>query len=243
MIYVCAGMCRSGSTWLYNAVRLILAHAGIAGCKAGWISERESLLKNENAVIKIHAFDAELASPANVILTSHRDLRDVAASLRRKFKTPFSVEDMRGTVETHERWSALANYELHYENLLGDKMGELLRLARSLRLPDENYERLRFDAILRELEGEEFCEARSTPQRYDAVNLLHDGHITDGRHGSWDGVLARREIAQIEREFRPWLEARGYLPRVTRKTKWWWRGFSASSAPGTLVTDQSRRVS
>jgi hypothetical protein len=212
VIYVCAGMYRSGSTWLYNAVRLILAHAGTPELAAGWITEKERLLRAANAVIKIHAFDAELVARPAIVLTSHRDLRDVAASLARKFGREFSLAPLRETVASHAQWARVAALDLRYEDLLADKKGPLERVAAALRLPDAALAALPFDAIAREVEGEKFEEGRATALRYDAVNLLHDGHVTDGRHGSWQTTLAPVAVAAIEREFRPWLAARGYLP-------------------------------
>ena len=88
MIYVCAGMYRSGSTWLHNAVRLILARAGAPGLAAGWIANKDFLLTHETSVVKVHAFEEDLAGREGaIVLTSHRDLRDIMASLQRKFNT------------------------------------------------------------------------------------------------------------------------------------------------------------
>ena len=210
MIYVCAGMYRSGSTWLYNAVRLVLEEAGVVDLSAGWIAERSKILTHKNAVLKIHEFDAHLAVKENIVLTAHRDLRDIAASLQRKFKN-FSMETVRETVEWHAQWARVAVYDLRYENLLTDRMAELRKVAAHLRLPTAATEKLPYEAILQKLEGERFTEKRSTAQRFDAVNLLHDGHITDGRHGSWQGVLSEESTAAIESQYKEWLRARGYL--------------------------------
>lgn len=211
MIYVCAGMYRSGSTWLYNAVRLILEDAGAPDLAAGWAGEKDRLITRRNVVIKIHAFDEDLAARQIIALTSHRDLRDVAASLARKFKTGFSIATLRETVESHERWSRIAVFDLHYEDLLADKMRELQKVAAALRLPPAVLERLPYESILARIEGEKFTETRSTSGRFDSVNLLHEGHITDGRHGSWEGTLPAGDVNAIEKEFRPWLVAKGYL--------------------------------
>jgi len=211
VIYVCAGMYRSGSTWLYNAARLILRDAGTPGLAAGWIAEKERLVRAPNALIKIHAFDAELASRKPIVLTSHRDLRDIAASLQRQFHREFSLDPLRESVADHAEWARVAAFDLRYEDLLCDMKGQLERVAGALRLPAAALAALPFDAIEREIESERFDESRATAERYDAVTLLHDGHITDGRHGSWQTTLPPAAVTAIEREFRPWLAARGYL--------------------------------
>jgi len=211
MIYVCAGMYRSGSTWLYNAVRLILAEAGVADLAAGWAGEKERIVAQRNSLIKIHEFDKALASTKNIVFTSHRDLRDVAASLIRKFQSSSPIELLRETVDAYTQWSRVASYDLRYENLLTDKAGELRKLARALRLPDKTLSVLPYEAVIVKIEREKFLEGRANAQRFDPVNLLHEGHVTDGRHGSWTDTLSDETVRAIEKEFRPWLVARAYL--------------------------------
>jgi hypothetical protein len=211
MTYICAGMYRSGSTWLYNAVRLILKNAGVSGLAAGWIADKDRLLLGENVVIKAHTFDHTLVSSRTVVLTSYRDLRDVAASICRKSKRPFAMARLRETVESHARWFRIAAFDLRYENLLIDKRSELQKIVHALRLPGDTVRRLSLDLILQQIESEKFCEERATPAGHDAVNLLHKGHITDGRHGSWTTALSNEVINSIEEEFCVWLTKRGYL--------------------------------
>ena len=66
--------------------------------------------------------------------------------------------------------------------------------------------------FLSEIEGEKFVKQFSKSTEYDAVNLLHKGHVTDGRHGSWDSVVPEEFVAAIEKEFGGWMAAYGYLP-------------------------------
>jgi hypothetical protein len=211
MIYLCAGMKRSGSTWLYNAVRGILKHAGVRDLQAGWITEKEKLLSHRNVVIKTHSFDANLAAQSDVVLISHRDLRDVAASLHRKFKVAFSTEGVRETFDDYTKWKKFAAYDLPYEQLLIDKISELKKIAAVLKLAAPSLEKLPYETISNEIDAENFTEKRSTTERYDATNLLHEGHITDGRHGSWENLVPHELVAAIENEFRDWMLAEGYL--------------------------------
>jgi len=212
MIYVCAGMYRSGSTWLFNAVRLILSSANVPGLAAGWITDKNSLLMHENSVVKIHSFDEDLAARnGTIVLTSHRDLRDIVASLNRKFKTGFSTSLLRETLEHHAQWSKFAMLDLRYEDLLEDRVLQVQRVAEVLQLPKSTLEQLSYGSLSAELDSERFCETRRHSQLpHDLTNLLHDGHITDGRHGSWKGYVPDAIVKEIEDEFRFWLEARGY---------------------------------
>ena len=165
-------------------------------------------------VIKLHAYDAELASKANVVFISHRDLRDVAASLCRKFQTGFSTRPIHETFDDYIKWKKIAGYDLRYEDLLTDRLSELKKIASTLKLPARLLEKIPYEEISREIEAERFTEQRSTAQRYDAVNLLHDGHITDGRHGSWKNFVPDEVVAAIENEFQGWMLAERYLTPV-----------------------------
>ncbi|HEY3913750.1 MAG TPA: hypothetical protein VGN61_04615 [Verrucomicrobiae bacterium] len=211
MIYVCAGMYRSGSTWLYNAVRLILRDAKVPDLEAGWITDKEKLLNHKNSVIKTHNFEPDLANRKALVLTSHRDLRDIAGSLVRKFKSELPIKQLHETVESHAQWAPIAVYDLRYEDLLTDKPAQLRNLAQALQLPAATRAQLSYESISEAIDKEQFAEGRATSQRYDPVNLLHEGHITDGRHGSWKDTLPPQVVTTIEQEFGPWLAARNYI--------------------------------
>jgi hypothetical protein len=211
MVYVCAGMSRSGSTWLFNTVRVLLKTAGAPDIAGGYMGQMEELITHRTAIIKLHPYYADVAARADVILTSHRDLRDVVASTHRHYQVGFSTTLVNNCVRDHLRWSQIADYDLHYERLLVDKLAEVKKIAAVLKLPPQTLDQLPYEAILREIEGEKFVKQFSESTEYDAVNLLHKGHITDGRHGSWENVVPKEFVAAIEKEFRGWLTAQGYL--------------------------------
>jgi hypothetical protein len=211
MIYICAGMPRSGSTWMFNVVRLLLKHAEAPDLAGGYVGQAEELLAHQTSIIKLHPFDFGLASRADVILTAHRDLRDVAASMKRHYEKDYSAPEMNEWVKSQVKWTQYAAYDMHYELLLVDRLAEVKKIAGTLRLAPTVLARLPYEAILNEIEGQKFTKKFSEASAYDAVNLLHEGHITDGRHGSWTGVLPEKDVAAIEREFRGWLTTRNYL--------------------------------
>lgn len=212
MIYICAGMVRSGSTWQFNAVRFLLQRGGASDIVGGFISVGDELLAHQTVIIKTHEFYPSLAAKADVVLTAHRDLRDVAASMQRKFQTKLSSGLVRGWVKRHIKWSQFASYDLHYENLLEDKLSELKKIASVLKLPQPVLNELPYESILDEIEGLKFNKRRSKLDPSDTVNLLHDGHVTDGRHGSWKGVIPEELVVSIEKECRGWMISKGYLP-------------------------------
>ena len=62
-----AGMKRSGSTWMYNAVRLMLKDAGkdVYGC---WIDDYDESNTAEFHVVKTHKWDKDLVENMGVWL-------------------------------------------------------------------------------------------------------------------------------------------------------------------------------
>jgi glycosyltransferase involved in cell wall biosynthesis len=205
-------MLRSGSTWQYNAVRVLLQHAGATDIAGGYMYLAGELLTHRTVIIKSHEFYLDLAVKADVILTAHRDLRDVAASMQRKFQTKLSSGLVKDWVKRHVKWSQLAAYDLHYENLLVDKLTELKKIASVLKLPQPILNELPYESILEEIEGLKFNRRFSKTEAADVTNLLHAGHVTDGRHGSWKGVISDELVVAIEKECRGWMVSKGYLP-------------------------------
>ena len=211
MIYICAGMPRSGSTWLFNAVRVLLKHGGAPDLAGGYVGQMDELLTHGTSIVKLHPFHPGLAAKADVVLTSHRDLRDIAASMQRHYQKKYSAADMNDWVKDQVKWTQYAAYDLHYENMLTDKLTEVRKIAAVLKFSPQTLAKLSYDAILDEIDGAKFKKKFAKDVAYDAENRLHEGHITDGRHGSWDNVVPTDYVASIEKEFRGWMSSRGYL--------------------------------
>ena len=118
MFVICAGMCRSGSTWQYNvASELVERH--LAGRRIGFFTPAEFLEKflapgqtdRVCNVVKIHEGDqrlSELVADGRArVIYSYRDLRDVTYSLMHKLRTSFEdVVLQRGVLD-----AAIANDE------------------------------------------------------------------------------------------------------------------------------------
>ena len=87
-LITCAGMERAGSTWLFNATRLLLMSSNkyVYGF---WIDDfnfAKFMLKaklKSHLLLKTHKYIDSLEKHSSIILTSIRDLRDVATSLAR----------------------------------------------------------------------------------------------------------------------------------------------------------------
>jgi hypothetical protein len=202
-IVLSAGMPRSGSTWLFNAARLLLRER--SDVSSGWVGEWTNLPRQPTMLVKVHDFDPVLAKHARVVLYSYRDIRDALASSKRMFRTEPTLEAARQWLQWDHHWRSRADCMFRYESAQADPLDAIERLAQALDIPVADPE-----LIQRELMRVEFQPRRSGPGQYDRESLLHPGHITDGRHGSWKGWLSPALLQQIERECGDWLVANHY---------------------------------
>jgi hypothetical protein len=184
-------------------------------------------------VVKTHdACEWLLGTPRHTrVCYVHRDLRDVAASFRRKWPQRELMPALGRAVEVfHSLSSAPGVLVQRYEDYRRRPAAAATELARHLGLEATA------DAIGDAVEASSLARAvaetaslRRTPRswlhrlavrlgwdrdRHDPETLLHDNHIsaTAGATGVWREVLTAAESAEIERRFGDWLRLAGYLP-------------------------------
>ncbi|GAB4821972.1 hypothetical protein N2152v2_009018 [Parachlorella kessleri] len=124
-LIVAAGPERSGSTWLYNALRLIFESAK-QPLDAYWISHINNAAldarhvgrpSSNHVLIKTHEWSADWdLNRATHIFITHRDLRQVVQSYRR---VGWANDVKRGYVEDHFRWKDCAELYIAFEDILG----------------------------------------------------------------------------------------------------------------------------
>lgn len=130
-LIICAGPERSGSTWLYNAVRLLHV-AARTPCDSYWLPAlsdqklRERMEAQPYAVVLVKTHDwhsgypellrgsANFVGAKHVILT-HRNLSGVCASYRR-VKWEIGIPDRY--VEDHMQWRQHCTLDLAYEDIV-----------------------------------------------------------------------------------------------------------------------------
>lgn len=201
-----AGIPRSGSTWLYNIVRIML-QGRYASVNAQWIEDIGECELSEANVIKLHEPDLNWQQRANRILLSKRDLRDIAASLVSMGWARSDadlIDAARNARQMHDFWASYASLDLRYEDALADRIHAVRQVASALS----------FD-----LSDDELAEiAAKVPQKanfvgsggYDPMTLLHPNHVNDGRAGRWREQIAPRVADAIWDENSTWLKANGY---------------------------------
>jgi hypothetical protein len=211
-LVLCAGIPRSGSTWLYNAARLLLtltlpppAGESVYGA---WVERYDASNTAPVHVVKVHEPDESLAWRARVALTSRRDLRDIAASA---WKRGWVGDDastlafLDSVVRQHAFWQPRCAFEMVYERMRRDPAAELRLVAAALGLtPGEDA----LQAVAQDVEALGHDDASDQP--FDASNLLHKRHIMDGRVGYHAQTLPADLLKSIQSRHAGWLAAHGY---------------------------------
>lgn len=211
-LYVCAGMHRSGSTWLYNVVRLALMGLGeyVYATTAEPVGMYDPEYPVKQHVVKTHTFRQDLVKNATRVFTSRRDLRDVAASMVRLGNIENEVlpvlKFLHWELRLYLQWSSFSKYESVYEDMVQDKLLAVRSLLYKLGMA------LNMEANSNEIHAQ--VQALRAPPKeakmYDPTTLLTPGHFTDGRVGSYKDTLSPEVVRAIEEEFGDWLQEKGY---------------------------------
>jgi hypothetical protein len=209
-IILAAGMTRSGSTWLFNTIRLLLGRTGrpLYSC---WVDERDENAERQayNVLIKIHDPSEELASKAAAIFTSHRDLRDVAISaLHAGFATDSSkmIAIAASARAAHDFWAARSTLDIRYSDIVASPTLCVMRVALALLQPIDDRSAAQVAEAVDQL-----APVVGPNSSHDRTNLLHAKHRIDGRAGRWIGDLDSETARAIELANADWLSRYGFL--------------------------------
>lgn len=203
------GMPRSASTWIYNATRLILGSVPSIANKLsyGWIGDFDSINKEKYILIKAHDYQPDIMKNAKFILYSYRDIRDVLASMMRKFNKAPSIDYADYLIDMHKDWVTRSDMVIKYENILTDpgKTDVVNKIAAMFGIKDIDAEQ-----IIKSLGRLEYSSKGDKNEAYNTKNLYHKNHITDGRHGSWEGEIDPVLINDIEKKYADWFNEYQY---------------------------------
>jgi hypothetical protein len=198
-LIVAAGAIRSGSTALFNMLRLLLEHSGTP-LTAGWVDDVKEPLKT-TLLVKIHEWHPMLSKRANVVLTCHRDLRYVVRSLgAMKWLDTSPAVQVAHIVQNHAEWARIATLDLRYEDMTANLNQAVRRVAAALGYKDRGVD---LDTITREVEA--LPSSTRSDQKYDATTLMHKSHRRDG----YGEPLSQIET-EIHHRFAAWQAAHGY---------------------------------
>jgi len=155
-LIVVAGMKRSGTTWIFNVVRLAMP---------GYLICRDyHNVPAGDVILKTHWWTPALRGRARLVFSSWRDPEEVRESLIR-----FTGEEppMSKLLKHYRRWDEEANFRMDYRDLIGDPVGvvaEILDVLGSDRNPG---------AVAAEVAALE-----PPVSGVDPTTLYHAGHFT-----------------------------------------------------------------
>jgi hypothetical protein len=193
---ICAGVHRSGSTWLFNAVRLILLenNQNVYSC---WEEDYDLTNPADYHVIKTHNMKRNLLRDQSCVFTTMRDIRDIAASAIRRKMIDLEEEEIiqflrRVIYKEYFPWKKHTILEIRYEQLFGRKIDYIEKIANIL---------------------SQECNAEKVHKKIESLKLdnnpitqLHTNHITNGGIHTYEITLQPKYIKCIENEFGEFIE-------------------------------------
>lgn len=207
-LILCAGIPRSGSTWLYNAVRILLDACYATDVYGCWIADYDSTRAAKFHVVKIHEPNDGLALQARAIFTSHRDLRDIAASAWLKGwvkDEPSALQFIDWAVAFHSYWVGRGALDVSYKEINADPAGAIRKISARLGL-ESNTE---LTAVLKKLALLQHVDVGG--ERYHPETLIHPRHASrNGRSGYFTEVLPDATVRAIETKYRDWFSDDGF---------------------------------
>lgn len=207
-LVIAAGAFRSGSTWLFNAIRLVLNEKSnnIYAC---WVGDYDAskALNCEYVLVKIHSKSEEWCNSAGRIFTIHRDLRDVARSAI-DFVGAQTFEEVmpliRGAAKDHDFWQEFCHADYDFQSISTSSEYIVKDIATNLDI-DLSQEKVSF--ISDRLKN---LKEPVDSNNYDPVTLLHPKHRFDGMSSTWSRRITAEQSDLIMKEFSSWMNARGY---------------------------------
>ena len=132
-----AGMGRSGSTALFNIIRIILNKKNI-NYKSNYTHRHES----GNSLIKYHGYDEVLKNTSDYIFTTKRELKDCLGSHFRFTHEPKGKRTLKELCDQylhyHIIWEKHSTYEFVYEKYKKDPVKIVKEVASVLHFNDVN---------------------------------------------------------------------------------------------------------
>lgn len=192
-------MPRSGSTAIFNALRLLLLTDPDCDLQSGWVRDARNMPPANTYLIKTHGMNLIDSWRASKTVYSYRDPRVALVSLSRKFGSTPSMRLVRMWMADFAFAEKHADLLLRYDMAMRDLRGTVCTLA---------------DLVGVEADCQQIADRLSPSpgggDGPDKLTLLHGEHATGTTEDEWRTALPSDLNAQIVDEFGPWLERYGY---------------------------------
>lgn len=203
-----AGIPRSGSTRLFNIVRLgLLQHFPKNFINSHWITTFKDNPACHN-ILKVHEFEDRWVKYADFIFTTKRDIRFLAASAwdhkpLGTYQIPNQlVQSMTAVLGMYESWKPYSDYEIVYEKFSQYSEEIVSNLFSVIGLPVD-VKKLLSDLDAIKNSKEMFNE--------DGESLMHTNHISEKTSLNYRDRLPEDFYTAVETTFMPWLEEHEYI--------------------------------
>ncbi len=183
----------------------------------GW-----TILKTHEAPLEKAFYDERVR-----VLFSYRDVRDIAASIKKKWGYSFDqilsvVQDM---IEIDRAFDDIPGVLVQsYDTLYADLPAATREIAHFLNVKLDDEDLVRIAGALSVDASKERIEARSKNPvvrflgrlsgrfQVDPKTQMHDDHISasGGRDGDWKNQFTEAQIITLNKRFGDWLEMHGY---------------------------------
>jgi hypothetical protein len=190
-LILAAGVPRSGSTWLFNAIRCLLEES-LVDLHAAWISDWNPQHPAPNHLVKVHSPE-DAGFDADFVFTTNRRTEDCLASLVRMGWLRNDPAEVNVVWRTHEKlqsyWKSRSSLEISYDDIMNEPCGALHQIAEKLCI---NIVPSRLMRIADELVHME----EPMGGKYDPKTLLHPGHR---RHTSSAGPSPEEILSMVRK--------------------------------------------
>lgn len=197
-------MPRSGSTFVYNVVRLVCSelHTDVA---AGWIDDLSVLTNRSAAIVKSHEWDAWIAKSSSMSVYSYRDIRQSLMSAKLKFGVEPTMDLCDQWIDEYNRARWNADLVVSYEQISEHPERVVESIARFVNARVDATELLNQLALEESLSA---AEINDVP--YDPKTLLHGQHRTNASPNAWRSGLDPGIIEHLEIKHAAWFDETGY---------------------------------
>lgn len=229
----CAGMLRSGSTLQYQIVSELIETHGYGYRMPYYPPEKHSLILTEPPEFGMRTFKTHILSEFirkayldghAIVVYTYRDIRDVIASLQKKYNTKYDRKTLKNIVteliEQDKQWREFEYiYITNYEKMVINLKEEIRNHAKFLGINcDESFISFLADYLsynsqiirLKNTKSDDFIHIDEY-NIYNKWSLIHKNHFQGGKIGRFKEELEKWQINLIEDIAGLWLQERGYL--------------------------------
>lgn len=201
MLVISAGMPRSGSTLLYNILRLLLIEE-IPDVIAGWENDVQ-LQFGSNTLLKTHQ-PFRYHQQADYTFATVRDVRVCAVSAARMWKSNsyLTMEHIQYCIQCYEQAKQHSNLLIPYEQFYPNHMIEwITRIMGVLQVFMDPYQ----------VYAKSIALVPPNQPGYSKETLLHQNHLTHSTLNHWYKLAPQSLQEQVQQEYGWWFGEYGEL--------------------------------